>query len=158
MKHILKCAEENQGKDSALREVIERTCDVVVPRLLDDLQIQPVVCHGDLWSGNKTRAAISGRGEQSEPGNQVEEVVFDPSSCFGHNEYDHGIMNMFGGFENAFWKEYFQICPKTDPVEQYADRVKLYEAYHHLNHYSMFGGGYKAGAVQMLNSLVKKYG
>jgi protein-ribulosamine 3-kinase len=30
--------------------------------------------------------------------------------------------------------------------------------YHHLNHYAMFGGGYKSGAVSIMRALVKKYG
>ena len=38
------------------------------------------------------------------------------------------------------------------------DRVALYESYHHLNHYSMFGPGYKSGAMSILKRLLKKYG
>ena len=30
--------------------------------------------------------------------------------------------------------------------------------YHHLNHYSIFGGGYKGGAVSIMESLIEKYG
>ncbi|KAH8623665.1 hypothetical protein IG631_21370 [Alternaria alternata] len=67
-------------------------------------------------------------------------------------------MNMFGGFGGPFLKEYHKLCPKTEPVEEYEDRVKLYELYHHLNHYAMFGGGYRSGAVSIMNELIKKYG
>jgi fructosamine-3-kinase len=55
-------------------------------------------------------------------------------------------------------KEYHSICPKTEPVEEYDDRVMLYELYHHLNHYAMFGGMYRSGAVSMIKTLLKKYG
>lgn len=64
----------------------------------------------------------------------------------------------FGGFGPDFMKEYHSICPKAEPVEEYDDRVMLYELYHHLNHYAMFGGGYRGGAVSMIKTLLKKYG
>ena len=81
-------------------------------------------------------------------------------SCVG----DHGLtsctdlIGRFGGFGADFMKEYHNICPKTEPVEEYDDRVMLYELYHHLNHYAMFGGGYRGGAVSMIKTLLKKYG
>ena len=67
-------------------------------------------------------------------------------------------MKMFGGFGASFLKEYHELCPKTEPVEEYEDRVKLYELYHHLNHWAMFGGGYKSGAASIMRSLLLKYG
>jgi hypothetical protein len=33
----------------------------------------------------------------------------------------------------------------------------LNERYHHLNHFSIFGGSYKRGAVSIMEKLVKKY-
>ena len=105
--------------------MVEKTITVIVPRLLGDEHLNgnrrlvPVVVHGDLWSGNKGLGRI-GDG-------QVEELVFDPSSCYAHSEYDHGIMKMFGGFDSAFWTEYHQLVPKTEPADEYDDRVTLYE-------------------------------
>lgn len=64
----------------------------------------------------------------------------------------------FGGFGPDFLKEYHSICPKTEPVEEYDDRVMLYELYHHLNHHAMFGGMYRSGAVSMIKTLLDKYG
>jgi len=29
--------------------------------------------------------------------------------------------------------------------------------YHHLNHYAIFGGGYKGGAMSIMKSLLSKY-
>ncbi|KAK5087787.1 hypothetical protein LTS08_008111 [Lithohypha guttulata] len=159
LRHILKSGEKNNGKDAALRQVVEDVCEKVVPRLLRNGHlggssgIQPRVVHGDLWSGNKGRGSFAGRKDTA-----TEEIVFDPSAAYSHHEFDHGIMNMFGGFGTSFWKEYFQHCPKTEPAEEYEDRVRLYEAYHHLNHYSIFGGSYKSGAVNLLKPLLKKYG
>lgn len=158
---ILERNESNHGTDAELRRVIERTVQEIVPRLLGDEHlggkdgIQPVVTHGDLWSGNKGKATFVGR----KPGlSIVEDVIFDPSVVYAHNEYDFGIMNMFGGFSSNFWKEYHSIVPKSDPVEEYDDRVALYESYHHLNHYAIFGGSYRSGAMRILKRLLAKYG
>ena len=123
---ILKKSERTNGKDAELRDMVERTAGVVVPRLLGEGHLGgknglvPVVVHGDLWSGNKGRGRIGGRGG-------VEEVVFDPSSCYAHGEFELGIMRMFGGFGGAFVREYHELCPKTEPVGEYEDRVSLYE-------------------------------
>ncbi|KAL6720117.1 hypothetical protein ACLMJK_002038 [Lecanora helva] len=152
---ILKKSERTNGKDGSLRSLVEKTVAETVPRLIGDDHldhgkgITPVTCHGDLWSGNKGKGRIGGKGA-------VEDVVFDPSAVYGHSEYELGIMQMFGGFGSL--KEYHELCPKTEPVDEYRDRVKLYELYHHLNHYaSIFGGGYKSGAVAIMRDLHRAY-
>jgi len=123
---ILKRAENRNGKDFKLRESIEILCAKVVPRLIGDNLLNngngviPVVVHGDLWSGNVSTGVIGG-GEGPE-----EDVVFDPSACYAHSEYELGIMQMFGGFSGSM-KEYHEICPKTAPVAEFKDRVSLYE-------------------------------
>jgi protein-ribulosamine 3-kinase len=158
LRSILRQAEKRNGKESELHELVEGTASKVVPRLIGDDHLHnakgvtPVVVHGDLWSGNASVGVIGN--EQEEP----EDVVFDSSACYAHNEFELGIMKMFGGFGGSFLKEYHELCPKTEPVEEYEDRVKLYELYHHLNHYAMFGGGYRSGAVSIMKDLVKKYG
>ena len=132
---ILTKSERTNGKDVSLRKLVEKTVTEVVPRLIGDdhlnngMGVTPVVVHGDLWSGNKGRGRIGGKAA-------VEDVVFDPSSAYAHSEYELGIMQMFGGFGSSFVEEYHRICPKTEPVEEYEDRVRLYELYHHLNHYA----------------------
>jgi protein-ribulosamine 3-kinase len=158
LRFILKRAEKSNGTDKELRNLVETTAAKVVPRLIGDSHLNngkgvtPVVIHGDLWSGNASVGTIGTKG------GDAEEVVYDSSACYAHNEFELGIMKMFGGFGASFLKEYHELCPKTEPVEEYEDRVKLYELYHHLNHYALFGGGYKAGAMSIMNSLVKKYG
>lgn len=47
---------------------------------------KPVICHGDLWSGNAGIDKQSG-----------EPVIWDPACYWGHNESDLGVMHMFGG-------------------------------------------------------------
>ncbi|KLJ11629.1 hypothetical protein EMPG_13191 [Blastomyces silverae] len=36
-------------------------------------------------------------------------------------------MRMFGGFGGGFLAEYHELCPMTEPVGEYEDRVALYE-------------------------------
>ncbi|KAJ2969185.1 hypothetical protein NUW58_g10046 [Xylaria curta] len=114
---------KNNGADAELSRAVETTADVIVPRLLGDDHlkgVQPVIIHGDLWSGNHGHGRIAGKGG-------VEEVVFDPSCVYGHSEYELGIMKMFGGFGSNFWKEYQSLVPKAEPKEEWDDRIALYE-------------------------------
>lgn len=133
---ILATSEKRNGKDSGLRSLVEKTADIVVPALLGDGHlgydrsgkgqgITPVVVHGDLWSGNASRGRIVGSERKEDE--VVGDVVYDPSACYAHSEYELGIMKMFGGFGSAFFNEYHKIVPKTEPVEEYEDRVRLYE-------------------------------
>lgn len=123
---ILRACETSNGADEDLRRWVTKTADDIVPRLLATGHLNgghgvvPVVVHGDLWSGNHGKGIIGGKGG-------VEEVVFDPSSSYAHSEFEMGIMGMFGGFGSAFWNEYHQIKPKDEPVEEFEDRVQLYE-------------------------------
>ncbi|KAF1952708.1 Ketosamine-3-kinase [Byssothecium circinans] len=158
LRFILKRAEKHNGVDKELHNLVETTASAVVPRLLSPSHLNngepvtPVVVHGDLWSGNASVGIIGSNG------GDAEDVVYDSSACYAHSEFELGIMKMFGGFGGGFLKEYHELCPKTEPVEEYEDRVKLYELYHHLNHYALFGGGYRSGAVSIMSSLVRKYG
>lgn len=122
LRHILRAGEERNGKDGQLSSAVEKVASTVVPRLLGDGHlkgVKPVVVHGDLWSGNHGRGRIAGGG--------VEEVVYDPSAVYGHSEYELGIMRMFGGYGSAFWKEYGELVPKSEPAGEWEDRLKLYE-------------------------------
>ena len=131
---ILATSEKRNGPDAGLRELVEKTAGKIVPRLLGDdhlgynsrgegKAIKPVVVHGDLWSGNADHGLIVGTGYDDE----ASDVVYDPSACYAHNEYELGIMHMFGGFGARFFDQYHRVVPKTEPVEEYDDRVRLYE-------------------------------
>ena len=92
---ILERCEKNNGKDADLRRTVERTVKEVVPLLLQEGHlggkegIKPVVCHGDLWSGNKGKGSFVGReGKGPEEPGAVEDVVFDSSAVYAHSEYE----------------------------------------------------------------------
>lgn len=136
---VAECERRNGCRDDGLRELVERTATEVVPALLRDghlgggrAPITPVVVHGDLWSGNASRgrivvnAAAAADAEEEGLGGEGD-VVYDPSACYAHSEYDLGIMRMFGGFGRAFFDEYHRLVPRTEPVDEYEDRVQLYE-------------------------------
>ncbi|KAF4982799.1 hypothetical protein FZEAL_1651 [Fusarium zealandicum] len=153
LRHIMSKAVRKNGSDPELEDAVETIASKVVPRLIGDdvvKGINPVVIHGDLWSGNHSRGQIAGQGG-------CEEVVYDPSVVYGHSEYELGIMKMFGGFTNHFWGEYEQLMPKAEPVAEWEDRVRLYELYHHLNHFAIFGGGYRTGAMSIMKKLISRY-
>jgi hypothetical protein len=103
--------------------------------------VRPAIIHGDLWSGN------AGTDEQT-----GQPIIFDPSSSHSHNEAELGIMKMFGGFNKDFFEAYHQVIPKAEPY--YQERQDMYEAYHHLNHFVMFGGGYRSGTVRIFKKLI----
>lgn len=56
---------------------------------------------------------------------------------------------------SAFYSEYHKYHPKAEPF--FNERVALYELYHHLNHWYIFGGGYNNSAAQIMRGLVQKF-
>ncbi len=101
--------------------------------LFDSYRPRPSLLHGDLWSGNVSFLTTS-----------AEPVVFDPACYFGDRECDLAFTEMFGGFPAEFYSAYQAEWPLA---EGYAVRKRLYNLYHELNHYNLFGGGY-AGQVR----------
>ena len=96
----------------------------------------PVLIHGDLWSGNYM---ISQKGP----------ALIDPASYYADREMEFAIMTMFGGFSQRFYDAYNEINPLLADWKQ---RNSLYQLYHVLNHYYLFGGGYRTQAVQIAKS------
>lgn len=126
LRAVWKTVEENHGTDTELRSLLDRVIEEVVPRLLGNGHlggrkgVSPALVHGDLWSGNKARGRVGGKGG-------VEDVTFEAGSCYTHSEYELGIMRMFGGLSAGFFNEYHRLIPKTQPKSEYDDRLSLYE-------------------------------
>ena len=102
----------------------------------------PSLLHGDLWGGNY--AYVDG-----------EPVLFDPAVYFGDREADLAMTELFGGFSQGFYSAYQAAWP-LDPG--YTGRRTLYNLYHVLNHFNLFGGGYGRQAEQMLEQLLAEIG
>ncbi|MEM7317238.1 MAG: fructosamine kinase family protein [Planctomycetota bacterium] len=97
----------------------------------------PSLLHGDLWAGNWGVA-------DGVP------VIFDPAVYFGDRETDIAMTQLFGGFGNAFYREYERAWPLMDGS---AERIELYKLYHVLNHLNLFGAGYLDQALPILRRL-----
>ncbi|MEM1158692.1 MAG: fructosamine kinase family protein [Verrucomicrobiota bacterium] len=102
-------------------------------------QPEPSLLHGDLWGGN---AAMNDDGNP---------IVFDPACYYGDRESDVAFTELFGGFGPEFYRAYESEWPLDSGYQQ---RKDLYNLYHVLNHYNLFGGGYGTQALEMLNRLL----
>ncbi|MFV1974018.1 MAG: fructosamine kinase family protein, partial [Thiohalobacterales bacterium] len=95
--------------------------------------------HGDLWSGNQAYTL------EGEP------AIFDPAVYYGDREADLAMTELFGGFGRDFYAAYNSAW-RIDPG--YKIRKSLYNLYHILNHFNLFGGGYASQAQGMVDSLL----
>ena len=105
-----------------------------------DYEPRPSLLHGDLWSGNM---AFVPSGEP---------VIFDPATYCGDREAEFGLAEMFGGFGSVFWSAYEAKWP-LDPG--FGKRKLLYRLYHTLNHFNIFGGGYRSIAEEIVGRLLR---
>ncbi len=100
----------------------------------------PALVHGDLWSGN---AAFTAAGQP---------VIFDPAAYYGDREVDLAMTELFGGFPASFYQGYQQVLPISPDYQQ---RKVIYNLYHILNHFNLFGGGYESQANRMIEQILR---
>jgi fructosamine-3-kinase len=130
----LQLAQKRGGSFPERTEVL-----LAVLKCLKDHYPQPSLVHGDLWSGNV------GVTKDGEP------VILDPATYYGDREVDIAMTELFGGFPAAFYRGYNEVFPLE---EGYQQRKSLYNLYHILNHFNLFGGGYGTQANQMLRQIL----
>lgn len=99
----------------------------------------PSLLHGDLWSGNAS-ALPDGT-----------PTIFDPAVYFGDREADIAMAELFGGFPESFYAAYREAWPLSSGFET---RKTLYNLYHMLNHYNLFGASYLGQTRRMIERLV----
>lgn len=109
-----------------------------IPQLLAH-QPLPSLVHGDLWGGN---AACTKMGEP---------VIFDPATYYGDREVDIAMTELFGGFPAAFYQGYNEVFSLDSGYER---RKTIYNLYHILNHFNLFGGGYAAQANRAISQIL----
>jgi protein-ribulosamine 3-kinase len=133
----LELAQRN-GAPSRLLRAGEQLQDAL-PQFFADYTPSPSLLHGDLWGGNW------GTDQHGMP------VLFDPAVYFGDREADLAMTELFGGFPSDFYAAYNEAFP-LDPG--YRSRKDLYNLYHILNHFNLFGGGYANQALRMIERLL----
>jgi protein-ribulosamine 3-kinase len=104
---------------------------------------KPSLLHGDLWGGNW------GTLRDGEP------VIFDPAVYCGDRETDLAMTQLFGGFAASFYAAYTNAWPLDSGASQ---RLTLYNLYHVLNHFNLFGGSYLSQARRMIDQLLADTG
>jgi fructosamine-3-kinase len=110
-----------------------------IPQILANHHPKPSLVHGDLWSGN---AAVTQVGEP---------VILDPATYFGDREVDIAMSELFGSFPAEFYRGYNEVYPLD---AGYKRRKILYNLYHILNHFNLFGGSYQSQANRMIEQLI----
>jgi len=110
-----------------------------IPKLLEGYKPQPSLVHGDLWGGN---ASVTAAGEP---------IIFDPAVYWADREVDVAMTELFGGFSAAFYRGYNEVWLLDSGYEK---RKILYNLYHVLNHFNLFGGSYESQANQMINRIL----
>jgi len=127
-----------RGLDRRLFEAGERLTAGLAAFFVDEVP-RPSLLHGDLWSGNAA-ALPDGR-----------PVIFDPAVYRGDREADIAMAELFGGFPESFYAAYRAAWPLS---AGYETRKTLYNLYHILNHFNLFGGGYLGQARRMIERLL----
>jgi fructosamine-3-kinase len=126
------------GMEHALRDKGERVAERLAAFFLDYRPV-PSLLHGDLWSGNAAQLA------DGTP------VIFDPAVYRGDREADLAMSELFGGFPGTFYAAYRATWPLD---AGYETRKTLYNLYHILNHFNLFGASYLGQARRMIEKLL----
>lgn len=135
LQHQLAMAEQNglrQDLLAGVSNIIAR-----LPGCFTDHQPSPVLLHGDLWVGN---IAADSHGRP---------VIYDPALYYGDAETDIAMSQMFGALGQAVYDAYYG---NIRPLEGNELRRPLYDLYHWLNHFNLFGTSY----VTQIDRVVKQ--
>ena len=109
-----------------------------IPFFFEDYTPEPSLLHGDLWSGN---ASFTDEGLP---------IIYDPASYYGDRECDLAFTELFGAFPSAFYEAYDDAWPRH---ANWRMRRDLYNLYHVLNHFHLFGGSYQYQAQHVIHAL-----
>ncbi|KAI4908157.1 hypothetical protein J4E90_008781 [Alternaria incomplexa] len=133
----MKLNRDINGPWKDLQECTDRVITHVVPALLNPLTsngrvIKPTLIHGDLWDGNIGTDTATG-----------EIYAFDACAYYAHHEMEIAIWRgdpsrILGRQE--YTDAYVEIMGKSEPVEGFEDRGRLYCAYMNLHASACHGG------------------
>ena len=133
------CNTNYNSQPKGVAHLIKRKLLLNLEYFFESYNPKPSLLHGDLWGGNAS---------QDSSGNPF---IFDPATYYGDREADIAFTYMFGGFSSSFYQGYIKEFPLD---EGFGMRKALYNLYHELNHFNLFGGGYASSAQSSINQLV----
>lgn len=99
----------------------------------------PRLIHGDLWSGNLHTASDGAP------------ALIDPSAYFADREAEFGMITLFGTWSARAHAAYEEVLP-LEPG--WRERNPLYQLYHLMNHLNLFGDGYHARMMDIVQKYV----
>ncbi|MBC8519173.1 MAG: fructosamine kinase family protein [Gammaproteobacteria bacterium] len=111
-----------------------------IESILVDHNTIPSLLHGDLWGGNWSTTKIG------------DPIIYDPALYYGDRETDLAMTELFGGFSNRFYNAYNESWTLSPG---YTSRKDLYNLYHILNHFNLFGGGYGRQAENLMERILQ---
>lgn len=110
-----------------------------IDKILAHSEEPPSLLHGDLWNGNILC------GPSSTP------FLIDPAVYYGHRESDIAMTQLFGSFPIEFYESYMEAFP-LPPGWQ--NRMGIYQLYHLMNHWNMFGQSYATSSQRCVDSYI----
>lgn len=129
----------DQGLPSIKANQIKQSVDRL-DKLLSH-NVTPSLIHGDLWSGNfgfdKTTNKM---------------LFYDPAPYFGDREVDIAMTTLFGKQPQSFYQAYQAEWPLA---VGYEERICVYNLYHALNHFVLFGSSYIGLIDYCLNQITR---
>jgi protein-ribulosamine 3-kinase len=131
LRTIVDLVTEHRGLGGGPHRTYERLLEQLdkwIPR-----ESMPSLIHGDLWGGNVFQTPDG-------------PALVDPACAYADRELELGMMTLFGGFGDAFWRAYEEAWPLP---AGWRERNPLYQLYHVLNHQYLFGGHYGAQALDI---------
>jgi fructosamine-3-kinase len=136
LRYLLTLIQNTRPFSSGEIKLMDKLLDRI-PKLIPN-HSTPVLIHGDLWSGNYM---ITNHGP----------ALIDPAAYYADREMEFAIITMFGGFSSRFFAAYNEVN-SLDP--EWRSRNELYQLYHVLNHYYLFGGAYGQQALAIVKRFV----
>eukprot|EP00457_Paulinella_chromatophora_P016187 gb/GEZN01016940.1/.p1 GENE.gb/GEZN01016940.1/~~gb/GEZN01016940.1/.p1 ORF type:complete len:240 (-),score=21.26 gb/GEZN01016940.1/:101-778(-) len=134
--HMLRQAKEKGAsfpRESELRAKVHA--------ILEQHPVQASLVHGDLWSGNQAWT-VDGQ-----------YAIFDPAVYYGDREVDLAMTRLFGAQSSTFYQAYLAEFPVDE--HNFEIRQVIYNLYHILNHFVIFGPSYLPQANSMIEQILR---
>ncbi|KAI0109258.1 Fructosamine kinase-domain-containing protein [Nemania sp. FL0031] len=146
--------EKSHGFDEDMTQLRKGIIEKVIPRLLRPLEtgpnkIQPRLVHGDIWDGNCGTDA-----------NTNAPVIFDATCLWAHNEYELAPWQPERHAMNwPYIEKYTEHFDKSEPKEDFEDRVLLYSMRFNLHASALYPGNTRFRNIvrEDMRKLVEKF-